>query len=135
MANTRKRQPTRPTKQAPEVEEFDSFDEMMGDALSDVPPLMLPVPRWDPETDERILPDEKLPIACPTGRDMEDWSIAVKAGEDYNAYIALFGEDIGERFWRGTEGWPFFKRANLMGRVLVHYQLQGADGLGINPQS
>lgn len=136
MANTRRARPgpTRSKKQAPEVEEFDTFDEMMADATDDVAPFVMPVPRWDPETDER-LPDEKVTFPCPTGDQMEDWNIAARGGDDYAAYIALYGEDVAERLWRATGTLPFVKRATLMSKILVHYQLQAADGMGINPQS
>jgi len=138
MAKNRKRYagPTRARKQAPEVEEFDTFDEMMADVTNDddVPAFVMPVPRWDPETDER-LPDEKITFPCPTGQDMEDWNLAARNGDDYNAYVALYGEDVAERLWRATEDLPFVKRAALMSKILVHYQLQAADGRGLNPQS
>ena len=135
MANTRKRSgPTRAKKHTPEVEEFDSFDEMMGDATADIPLFVMPVPRWDPETDER-LEDEKIAFPCPTGDQMEDWNTAARSGEDYNAYVALYGEDAADRLWRATEKRPFTDRAILMSKILVHYQLQAADGRGLNPQS
>jgi hypothetical protein len=134
MSNTRRARPARPTKQAPEVEEFDTFDELMSDGEKEIEPLVLPVPQWDPETDERIA-DTKEVIPCPIGDDMEDWSTAVRSGDDYAAYLALFPEDIAERYWRATGKLPFPKRAKLMGKVLVHYQLQASDGLGLNPQS
>jgi hypothetical protein len=136
MANTRRARPgpTRSKKQAPEVEEFDSFDEMMADSVSDVEPLVLPVPQWDPETDERVA-DTKEVIPCPTGDDMEDWNTAVRSGDDYAGYLALFPEEIAERYWRATSKRPFTDRATLMGKVLVHYQLQASNGLGLNPQS
>lgn len=126
--------PTRARKQAPEIEEFDTFDEMLGDATADVPPFVMPVPRWDPETDER-LPDEKVSFPCPDGDAMEDWNTAARSGDDYAAYIALYGEDVAERLWRATSKRPFTDRAILMSKILVHYQLQAADGMGVNPQS
>jgi hypothetical protein len=136
MANTRRARPgpTRSKQQPQPVEEFDTFDEMMADGAEEIEPLVLPVPQWDPETDERIA-DTKEVIPCPTGDDMEDWNTAVRSGDDYNAYLALYPQDIAERYWRATGKLPFVKRATLMGKVLVHYQLQASNGMGLNPQS
>ena len=136
MANTRKRrpQPRRQNNLPPEPEQFDTFDEMLADAVGDVETLIMPIPQWDPETDERIA-DVREPIPCPDGDAMEDWNTAARSGDDYLAYLARYGEDIGERLWRATGKSPFVARQKIMSRVLVHYSLAAADGQGINPQS
>lgn len=98
---------------APEVPEFETFEDLLQEAQGDLVPYKLVVSE-----------DETLVIECPTGDDMDDLAEAESNRDKAAMLEAVFGEHA-DRVDELTRDKPFMVIGKLVERVLTHYGLQG----------
>ncbi len=96
--------------------QYETWDQLVGEATADIEPYVLPLPDGT-----------KVEIPCPTGRQMEAFAVADRTRDENAAMGAMFGPDLAPTLMLATADLPFFVRAQIVNKIMMHYGMQVAD--------
>lgn len=96
--------------------QYETWDELFSEATADIEPFILPLPDGT-----------RVEVPCPTGRQMEAFAVADRTRDENAAMVAMFGEELAPKLMLATADLPFFARAHLANKIMMHYGMQIAD--------